>query len=483
MMPADIRNIVSDAKYSTLRSAVALGRTVAIVPVITKIAGSETYGLWAAAYAVFLILLGLGNGHLHGALLRYLPREGRYEQAYIDLLLLSAWVGILLIPVLGVIGPILFGGINETSYGIPLWAGVTLAIVPRLPLLIEENYPRAYGRIDEYELVQILRLSMETVVLVGIFYFLGDVVLAFVGLAATYGIMVCLLLVLYQPSPARPSISRYSTYLRYSLPMLPKQIGQQTVNSIDRYLVVYFLTSTIGGAYAAAYLLPSLLKKFNSVLNPTLYPTIIQAWDEDDLDEIEMIYENLFRWYTVLIIPAVVGLTLTARPALRLLSTSEIASRGWIVVPVIGVGFLAYGYGDLAVYVLNAAEETSRIALANVVAGAMNLLLNITLIPIVGIIGAAAASTISFSVMSVILLWDVNRFLTISVPWISLFRSLVSSLVMAGVILLIPGIQSDVITLVVLPPIGILTYLLSLLAIGGVTWDELRENVGGVINL
>jgi O-antigen/teichoic acid export membrane protein len=478
----NINNIVSDARYSTLRNAVALGRTVAIIPVITKIAGSETYGIWAAAYAIFLILLGLGNGHLHGALLRYLPGERRNEQAYIDLLLLSVCVGILLISILGVIGPILFGRFSQTSYGIPLWVGITFAIVPRLPLLIVENYPRAYGRIDEYEIIQILRLSLETILLVGVFYFLGDVVLAFIGLAATYGITVCLLLVQYQPSPARPSISRYSLYLRYSLPMLPKQIGQQTVNSVDRYLVVYFLNSTIGGAYAAAYLLPGLLKKFNAALNPTLYPTIIKAWDEDHLDEIESIYENLFRWYTVLIVPAVVGLTLTARPALRLLSTPEIASQAWIVVPVIGVGFLAYGYGDLAVYVLNAAEETSRIALANVTAGAMNLLLNIILIPIVGIIGAAAASAVSFSILSGILLWDVNRFLTIPVPWISLVRSVVSSLVMACVILLIPDIQSDVLTLVVLPPIGILTYLLSLLAVGGVTWAELRENARGVAN-
>jgi O-antigen/teichoic acid export membrane protein len=449
-------------------------RGIILLPIITKLLGAEIYGAWVAAFAIFGLMTGVGSLHLHGSLIRYLPISEDDNQIFSDLLALSTLTGFFLSVIFAtVIGPLLFASIEQTSHGITLSAAVSIAIVPYLPIKIVENYPRAQGSVNTYELIQILRLLIEIIVLVVIFSVLGDPVIAFISLSGTTFIFMLILITIFPVQITSPKISNTYKYLIYGLPMLPKQVGSKVVQSIDRYLVVAILSSTMGGVYSAAYIIPVFLQKFTSLLSPTLYPTIVQAWERGETQSIESVYTELFQWYTVLAIPSAVGLSLLAEPLLLILSTEKVASMGWQVVPILSIGFIIYGYADLAVYVLTAVEKTTRIASANIIGAILNIGLNFILIRSIGIIGAAIATVCSLSIIALIILYSVNKTIDLRMSWYIVAKASIASLIMTLILIILPTFRNNVIEIVAYTAIGSTLYFGLLVLLGVVTKEEI----------
>ena len=76
----------------------------------------------------------------------------------------------------------------------------------------------------------------------------------------------------------------------------------------------------------------------------------------------------------------------------------------------------------------------------------MNVILNIVLVPHLGILGAGLASLLAYTVLGIFTLIITERYLKFSLSFFFILKSLISSAVMAGVIWLIrPNSLSTVI--------------------------------------
>jgi O-antigen/teichoic acid export membrane protein len=142
------------------------------------------------------------------------------------------------------------------------------------------------------------------------------------------------------------------------------------------------------GQYGAAWRLLELALIFPQSLCLALYPSMSAA--RDDQVTLGWLGDTAARYLAAGSIPAAIGLSLLARPVLVLLFGEEFAAADdtlvvliWVVVPYAWVRFNAYA--------LVAAERQHIDLMFNAAMTALNVVLNLILIPRYGSLGAAMA--------------------------------------------------------------------------------------------
>lgn len=475
----DFRKVTTDTLVSSGRLFVGTLSGIIIIPVITKLMGADKYGIYITIFALVSVFTTTGGLHLKGALIRYTSKEEIRDQALYDTLALSVGSAVVFTGIFFTlhytIGVLPVNDADLAKEALIVGTGIYILLSILSSILV--NYPRAKHQVKRTELILLVKQLLESLVLIPVLYFRRDLAIAiwsivFVALLLNVGLLVIVL-----PRPTvRPKISRFGKYLRYSLPMVPKALSARILTHADKYLILYFLSPTATGIYSVAYGVTTMLQTLSSPLNSTLYPTVSSAWDNQESEELRRLYASIIKGYSLIGIPAVVGLTLLSGPVLRFISTPEVAEEGQILVPLLAVGFLFRGYENFCTYILKAAEETWKIGSIIVIAMVMNLCLNVVLIPTAGIVGAAIATLLSHILIASYILYHALEHLELSLPYLTIGKSFVASGLMAIGLLVLPFPYGMVGKLVVYPVVGVFVYAVTMVLIGGLTRSD-RETI------
>lgn len=467
----EFRRIISDAGVSALRNLVKMAAGIVVIPVITRLLGEGAYGIWATLISAVGLFSMVGGLHLHGALIRY--RETEPEgRAFSDTLTLSLFAAAVTAAAvfIGAVGYEFLVGFTSIPAGV--FVPVALLVGSRIVLDLLFNYSRAQQRVKRFEGLQVTRNLLEAAVLVVLFWRTGNIVVALWGLVGVTIVLNAALLVAYRRQLAYwPDPSTFQQYLRYGVPMVPKEAAGSLLHHADKFLVLYFLGPVATGIYAVAYTVGTVFTSATSIFNSTLYPNVVTAWENDEFEELERFYGVFVRWYVVLVIPAIVGVSFLANAVLRFISTPTIALEGAILVPVLAVAFAVQGLEFILSYPLQAAERTRLIAGITTAAVTINIIMNIAFIPVIGLLGAALATLVAFGVRTGALYWYVTDHLDLPVPSAGAARSLGATAVMAGVLFALP-VESWRWQLGIYPLIGIVVFSIAFLLSGGVREDE-----------
>lgn len=178
--------------------------------------------------------------------------------------------------------------------------------------------------------------------------------------------------------------------LTFSLPLVPSSIAIFTTLYIDRLAIRALMSLAEVGFYGVGYRIAStvglVLSGFQSALTPLIY-------QQHKAPETPAQLARIFRVFLALTMPLVLALSVFASEVLRLLATASYATAG-PVIPVLALVFL---FSNLYVFApgLAIAKRTGVIATINGGSAVMNTVLNLTLIPRFGIMGACFASLAS----------------------------------------------------------------------------------------
>ncbi|HCT9179323.1 TPA: polysaccharide biosynthesis C-terminal domain-containing protein [Corynebacterium aurimucosum] len=227
------------------------------------------------------------------------------------------------------------------------------------------------------------------------------------GLGALYLVVALRMWTLVRPSLRSKDMCK--SMLAYSVPLIPHGIAWWVNNVADRVLISFFLGTGANGIYAAS-------AKFVTVLNAP-NSMFMMSWAESASVNLKSPDRNEFFSNvanSALKLFGSGGLVLIAgMPLLFQLMISDEYSGGLVVVPMLVVGVVINVLAGIydAVYV--AKMQSRRVMVTSVLGAIVNLALNVLLIPIIGILGAATATTISFGVVAVVRAWDTRRVVSI----------------------------------------------------------------------
>ena len=199
---------------------------------------------------------------------------------------------------------------------------------------------------------------------------------------------------LWQLLTLRPDRKLFRQMLRYSLPLIPTTIFWWITGVSDRYMVADALGTDAAGLYAVACKIPTILTLLSTVF--------LEAWQFSAISESggkQQDYIEFFSrvWGAFLAVMCLAGGVIIAlcRVEIRLLSAPRFYSA-WEYIPTLTLAMIFSAFASFmgSVYVVT---KRSIASFRTALWGALtNIVLNLLLIPLLGIQGAAIATLESY---------------------------------------------------------------------------------------
>jgi len=448
---------------------------VVLLPLLTKTLGAHDYGLWSQVSVTLGFAWVFINLGLPIAMMRFLPaktdREEIREEFYsvLAVVFLMALVAAALLFVMA--EPIASSFFDGAATIVRLTA--LIVIVSALNTL-SLSFFRSFLQMKKYSVFLITRVYVEIGVMAYLVlngHGLFSVILAMLIVRAIL-FLVLFFLIRAQIGLRIPHFSRIKEYIRYGLPTVVGMMSSSIVSSSDRYVISYFLGVSAVGVYSAGYGLGSVILMVSGVLGFVLPPTLAKLYDEGRMDEVKTHLSYSLKYLLALAIPFVFGATLLSKQVLTMFSTAEIASQGYFILPIIALSILFSGVYTVIGHVILLVKKTRIIAVAWGIAAALNLGLNILVVPHIGILGAAITTLIAYLLAMSIISYYSFREIRFDICWVFIFKSLLASLIMSAAIWWIEpaGTAATLGTIAG----GVIIYAAALLLLRGFTREEIR---------
>ena len=191
---------------------------------------------------------------------------------------------------------------------------------------------------------------------------------------------------------------------RYSAPLIFNQIGWWINNASDRYVVTMICGAAANGIYSVAYKIPSLLSVFQTIFNQAWTLSVVKEVESNDTSFITKVY-SVYNCGMVLLCTVLVALD---RVVAHVLFANEFYAA-WQYAPILLVSVVFSSLSYLLGGIFTATKDSSVIARTTVIGAVVNLAVSLLLTPVIGPMGAAIATLVSYIVVWVLRLIDAYR--------------------------------------------------------------------------
>ncbi|MFA7227987.1 MAG: polysaccharide biosynthesis C-terminal domain-containing protein [Melioribacteraceae bacterium] len=402
-----------------------------LVPFYTNVINTHDYGVYSNIYAYLAFLNIVFIYGMDSAFMKYASlNEGTgkkkiFSTAYLFVSFTS--VGLALILLL-LRSP--FSRLMEISsaysnlyyYLILILIFDTLALIPFANLRLE----RKAGKFTSIKLANIiLNLALNFVLV--LHYKLGIEAIFIANLAASAFSFVVLTPEIFKNIIPEIDKGQLKKYLKFGLPYLPASLAATVVQVIDRPVVLAMTDESTLGIYQANYKLGIFMMLFVSMFQYAWQPFFLNNAKEKNAKEL---FAKILTLFLIAASMIWIVLTLFVEDFARFefLPGKSIIGKeflsGITIVPIILLAYLFNGlyYNFQAgIYI----EEKTKYYPYVTGAGAIaNVVVNIMLIPILGMMGAALATLASYIIMAVGLYYFSQKYYPVQYEFKKIFKIL-----------------------------------------------------------
>ncbi|WP_047488309.1 lipopolysaccharide biosynthesis protein [Terriglobus sp. TAA 43] len=189
------------------------------------------------------------------------------------------------------------------------------------------------------------------------------------------------------------------TSLKFGMPLIAYELSSLVLDSADRIIVQRYMGDHSLGLYSAAYSISGYLQDVvMTPLNLALFPIYMRLWNEEGKEATSRFLSMSLSWFVVIAL-FITGLsTLCAGDALVFLASTRFAGAEGLL-KVLVPALMVYALHIFFNVGLVLQKRTTLLAIIVVVAAAVNIAANFAWIPRYGLMGAAAATFLSYAVM------------------------------------------------------------------------------------
>jgi O-antigen/teichoic acid export membrane protein len=382
-----------------------------LLPVYTATLTPADFGVFSLMLSLSGLLAILYRLGLDGALMRFHfdVDQRRRPALYATLSLATLVAGIVISLVLGAIGAPLF---ERLFAGVAFWPIGALTLL--LTFLTAFQYVPASllrateqpGRFVAFTAgVFVMGVAGTLVFLFGLRLgaagaLLGQVIGA-VGILAVTG------LVLLRLRPTGLDLGLLRGSLAFGLPLVPHSLSAWVLNLSDRFLISLLIglsaveAQRAIGIYSFGYQLGQVVSlvalSFNAAWVPYFYANGEKA-------EGPAVLREMTTLATGALAVLAVGMAAIAPEVTTILASQRwgaAAGQAAEIVPLVATASLAYGVYFMVVSAVFLVRRTRLLPILTLVAGIANVAANLLLIPRIGILGAAMATLVGYTVLTV----------------------------------------------------------------------------------
>lgn len=239
----------------------------------------------------------------------------------------------------------------------------------------------------------------------------------------------------------------YGSMLRYSIPLMPSQIMWWIINVSDTFMVTEIIGKDAAGIYSFAYRFPNLANLAMGIFS--------QAWRMTAITErnsraTSNFYSNAFSMMQTILFIACAGIMLILRPLIMPFFAAKGFETAFMYVPILLGAVIFQSMDNFLGSIYEAAQKTTHYMTSSAVGAVSNIVLNIVLIPMFGIMGAAIATITSYIIVFVYRIIDTKKYLYMKVYWLKIIINFGLLAIMSWSIMTLEfGVIQNVINVVV----------------------------------
>ena len=420
-----------------------------MIPIYTRYLVPEDYGTLELVSLTADILAILVGAQISTAVFKFYHEEN--EKSKKKNIISTAFIGVSIIAgislfILGnnaeIISSLIFGHTKHAVLFQLMFLGYFFSIVEEVPL--------AYIRIQDKSktFVVVIMLQIMTMISLNIYFVIVlkyGVFGILLGTSIAFGI-TCLFLTwrTIVVTGTKFVFSRLIAMLRYSLPLIPASLGMFVIHFSDRFFLNQYASLSDVGIYSLAY-------KFGFLLTPLVVSPFYMIWQSkmfvfyEDENRVEL-YNKIMAIFLFAVAAGFLLLSTFINEVLIIMTTEKYYRAGYFV-PIIAAAYVFNGLNQIFLSPLYAEKKTKIIGKINSIAAFVNILLNYILISNYGIMGAAVATLLTFTFITIYIVYESGKVSKLQWEWSKLLKLLLITTLTA---LLVRIIEIDNIILSIL---------------------------------
>jgi O-antigen/teichoic acid export membrane protein len=274
-----------------------------------------------------------------------------------------------------------------------------------------------------------------------------------------------------QPAPL--SFPRRSL-LSYNISTVAFKLLVTSLYNIDIMFLGILVGSTATGSYRAALVVAQFLWLVPTAVQVGLLHSASRLWSDNEHKRISALSSRAVRFTLVFTLLLVLGVAALAEPLVSLYFGKGFTQTPETVLYLLP-GVLGFAVAR-PVYATSQGHGNLRpVLLATGIAAALNVVLNLVLIPRYGAVGAAIATSIGYGSMVVFHIWAARALGFDPITDLRPLRIAATAAIAAIPIFGLPRLlEGDIVQLVVVPPIGFVVYMALALRTRAVDPTEVR---------
>ncbi len=189
--------------------------------------------------------------------------------------------------------------------------------------------------------------------------------------------------------------------LKFSFPLLFSNLSSFIVSWSDVLMLGYFSTTFVVGGYTAALNVCVILQAFLPAVSLVIIPIISNLYSQRMINSIKNIYESVTRWIFAINFPIFFIVLNFPKIVIKILFGAEY-TFGTLILKILIIGFFLHTLFGLSYPIIIAIGDSKVRFYLSLIVAALNIILNLILIPPFGGIGPAISLTVSVSLGAIL---------------------------------------------------------------------------------
>lgn len=211
------------------------------------------------------------------------------------------------------------------------------------------------------------------------------------------------------------SIARYDKCLMkkmvyYSIPFIFNDISWWIIRSSDKVMIEWIIGGTYLGLYTAASKIPSFVTVFTSIFSQAWVLSSIKEYDSTNDTNF---YSEVFQFFSVVIFGVCIFVIALIKPFMSIYVGDKFF-EAWKYVPLLIVSAAFAAVVSFTSSLYGAMKKSKNIMSTTLIAGGINVIINYIFINLCGVWGALVGTVIAYSVVAVLRLLDIRRYININ---------------------------------------------------------------------
>jgi O-antigen/teichoic acid export membrane protein len=432
--------------HLTSRLAVSIVGFVATVYLAREL-GSETLGTYFLIVSVLYWLVVFGDFGTSTAVRKRLSEHDSSSGVLTAGIILQAGLFLIISTTVLVARPLLNDYLDAT---VALWMVIMLLakLLFDFVLVVLEGQHRVHVSSLLHPLDRTVR-SVTQILLIALG---AGVVGLLVGYLAGATVAIIVGAYLARTRLKLPEIDDFRSLISFAKYAWLGNIKSRAFLSMDTVILGFFITTnSVIGIYEIAWNIAAIFAIFGNSLNKAIFPEI-SSLGEGQTERIRDLTSASIAYAGIFLIPGLVGAALVGDVVLIIYGPEFADGAAFLIV--LTVSQLVYVYEEQFITVLAAMDYPDKIFRINSVFIVTNLALNLLLIPSIGWIGAAMATTVSAATGLTLSYRSLRQVLAFELPIDELLRQVAAALIMGGIVYVGRTVFGDSLS-VVIPLVGL----------------------------